>query len=107
LSRLKMVIATDYKVLFNKEFTVHLEIQSHQLIIFLLLERSYGLLKTNLIHFLVCMDSVYNSRVFIAKKKRELVESSDKSDPKDEWECERETRIGKIQGKRNDVVRKC
>ena len=53
LSSLKMVTATDYKVMFNNEFTEHLEIQSHQLIIFLLLERPYGHLKTNLSLFLV------------------------------------------------------
>jgi len=39
LSSLNFVIATDYKVMFNLEVTEHLMIQSHQLIIFLLIER--------------------------------------------------------------------
>jgi hypothetical protein len=104
LSSLKLVIATDYKVLFNNRITEHLEIQSHQLIIFLLIERPYRHLKTNLSLFLVCMDFVSLSRVIISKKNSNLFESWNQSDPVDEWECERSKRIEEIQGNRNEVV---
>ena len=50
------------------------------------------------------MDSVYPSRGIISKKNRKLFESWNKSDPVDEWECERAKRIEKIQGNRNEVV---
>ena len=50
------------------------------------------------------MDSVYPGRGIISKKNRKLFESWYKSDPVDEWECERAKRIGKIQGNRNKVV---
>ena len=50
------------------------------------------------------MDSVYKGRKIITKKNRKLFDTWDKSDPVDEWECERARRIEKIQGNRNDVV---
>ena len=50
------------------------------------------------------MDSVYPGRGIISKKNRKLFESWNKSDPVDEWECERAKRIEKIQGNRNEVV---
>ena len=50
------------------------------------------------------MDSVYPSRVIITKKNWKLFELWHKSDPVDEWECERAKRIEKIQGNRNKVV---
>ena len=50
------------------------------------------------------MDSVYPGRGIISKKNRKLFESWNKSDPVDEWECERAKRIEKIQGNRNNVV---
>ena len=50
------------------------------------------------------MDSVYQGRKIITKKNRKLFDTWDKSDPVDEWECERARRIEKIQGNRNDVV---
>jgi len=50
------------------------------------------------------MDSVYPGRGIISKKNRKLFESWNKSDPVDEWECERAKRIEKIQGNRNVVV---
>ena len=43
-------------------------------------------------------------RNFRSKKNRKLFESWNKSDPVDEWECERAKRIEKIQGNRNKVV---
>ena len=50
------------------------------------------------------MDSVYPDRGIISNKKQRLFESWDKSDPLDQWECERARRIEKIQGNRNEVV---
>ena len=50
------------------------------------------------------MDSVYPGRGIISKKNRKLFEAWNKSDPVDEWECERAKRIEKIQGNRNEVV---
>jgi deoxyribonuclease-1 len=50
------------------------------------------------------MDSVYSGRGIISKKNQRLFESWNKSDPVDEWECERARRIEKIQGNRNEVV---
>ena len=52
----------------------------------------------------IYMDSVYKGRKIITKKNRKLFDTWDKSDPVDEWECERARRIEKIQGNRNDVV---
>ena len=50
------------------------------------------------------MDSVYPGRSIISKKNRKLFESWNKSDPVDEWECERANRIEKIQGNMNEIV---
>ena len=50
------------------------------------------------------MDSVYPDRGIISKKNWKLFEAWHKSDPVDEWECERAKRIEKIQGNRNEVV---
>ena len=50
------------------------------------------------------MDSVYPDIGIISKKNRKLFESWNKSDPVDEWGCERSRRIEKIQGNRNEVV---
>ena len=54
------------------------------------------------------MDSAYPGKGIISKNNRKLYESWNKSDPVDEWECERAKRIEKIQGNRNEIVRlKC
>ncbi len=50
------------------------------------------------------MDSVYPGRGIISKKNRKLFDAWNKSDPVDEWECERAKRIEKIQGNRNEIV---
>ena len=50
------------------------------------------------------MDSVYPGRGIISKKNWKLFEAWHKSDPVDEWECERARRIEKIQGNRNEIV---
>ena len=50
------------------------------------------------------MDSVYPGRGIISKKNKKLFEAWNKSDPVDEWECERAKRIEKIQGNRNEIV---
>jgi len=50
------------------------------------------------------MDFVYPSRGIISKKNRKLFEAWNKSDPVDEWECERAKRIENIQGNRNEIV---
>ena len=50
------------------------------------------------------MDSVYTGRGIISKKNRKLFDAWNKSDPVDEWECERAKRIERIQGNRNEVV---
>ena len=50
------------------------------------------------------MDSVYPDRGIISKKNWKLFESWHKSDPVDEWECERAKRIEKIQGNRYEIV---
>tara|TARA_Y100001934_G_C12210277_1_gene705668 strand:- start:211 stop:894 length:684 start_codon:yes stop_codon:yes gene_type:complete len=50
------------------------------------------------------MDSVYPGRGIISKINREIFESWHRSDPVDEWECERARRIEKIQGNTNKVV---
>ena len=50
------------------------------------------------------MASVCPGRGIISKKNRKLFDAWNKSDPVDEWECERAKRIEKIQGNRNEVV---
>jgi len=52
------------------------------------------------------MDSVYPGRGIISKKNWKLFESWHRSDPVDEWECERARRIERIQGSRNEMVLK-
>ena len=51
------------------------------------------------------MDSAYPDRGIISKKNRKLFNAWNKSDPVDEWECERAKRIENIQGNRNEIVR--
>ena len=50
------------------------------------------------------MDSVYPGRGIISKKNRKLFESWDKSDPVDQWECERAKMIEEVQGNKNKIV---
>ena len=50
------------------------------------------------------MDSVYPGRRIISKKNRNLFELWNKSDPVDEWKCERAKRIEIIQGNKKEVV---
>ena len=50
------------------------------------------------------MDSVYPGKGIISMKNRAMFEEWNRSDPVDEWECERSRRIEKIQGNRNEVV---
>ena len=50
------------------------------------------------------MDSVYPGKGIISKKNRAMFEEWNRSDPVDEWECERTRRIERIQGNRNEVV---
>ena len=50
------------------------------------------------------MDSVYPGRGIISKKNRKLFNTCDRSDPVDQWECERTRRIEMIQGNRNEIV---
>ena len=50
------------------------------------------------------MDSVYPGKGIISKKNRSMFEEWNRSDPVEEWECERARRIEKIQGKRNEIV---
>ena len=52
------------------------------------------------------MDSVYPGRGIISKKNRKLFDAWNKSDPVDEWECERANRIKKIQGNANQILQK-
>ena len=50
------------------------------------------------------MDSVYPGKGIISKKNRSMFEEWNRSDPVEEWECERAKKIEKIQGNRNEVV---
>ena len=50
------------------------------------------------------MDSVYPGKGIISKKNRSMFEEWNRSDPVDEWECERAKKIEKIQGNRNEVA---
>ena len=50
------------------------------------------------------MDAVYPGRGIISKKNRKLYNTWDRSDPVDQWECERARMIEKIQGNRNEIV---
>ena len=54
------------------------------------------------------MDESYPGRGIVSGKNRKLFEAWDKQDPVDSWECERESKINKIQGNENPFVRsKC
>ncbi|MBU2645359.1 endonuclease [bacterium] len=54
------------------------------------------------------MDAAYPGHGVISRKNRKLFEAWDKSDPVDEWECERARMIEKVQGNQNTFVkRKC
>ena len=50
------------------------------------------------------MDSVYPGKGIISKKNRSMFEEWNRSDPVNEWECEKAKKIEKIQGNRNEVV---
>ena len=50
------------------------------------------------------MDSVYPGKGIISNQNRSMFEEWNRSDPADEWECERARRIEKIQGNRNEIV---
>ena len=50
------------------------------------------------------MDSVYPGKGIISKNNRSMFGEWNRSDPADEWECERAIRIEKIQGNRNEIV---
>ena len=50
------------------------------------------------------MDSVYPGRGIISKKNKKLFNTWVRSDPVDQWECERTRRIEMIQGNRNEIV---
>ncbi len=52
------------------------------------------------------MNWAYPGRGIISKKNRKLFEAWNKQDPVDEWECERNRRIEKIQGNENPFVKK-
>ena len=47
--------------------------------------------------------NVYPGRGIISRKNRSMFEEWNRSDPVDEWECERARRIEKIQGNRNEI----
>lgn len=54
------------------------------------------------------MDAMYPGRGIISKKNRKLFETWNKSDPVDQWECERARLIEKVQGNENPyVTRQC
>ena len=50
------------------------------------------------------MDSVYPGKGIISNQNLSMFEEWNRSDPADEWECERAKKIEKIQGNRNEVV---
>ena len=50
------------------------------------------------------MDNAYPNRGIISKKNKKLFKAWDKQDPVDQWECERERRIQKIQRNANHFV---
>jgi len=51
------------------------------------------------------MDSAYPDHGIISKKNRKLFEAWNNADPVDAWECDRATRIEKIQGNPNLIVK--
>ena len=50
------------------------------------------------------MDSVYPGKGIISNQNRSMFEEWNRSDPADEWECERARSIEKIQRNRNEIV---
>ncbi len=50
------------------------------------------------------MDSVYPGRGIISKKNRKLFDAWERSDPVDQWECERARKIQKLQGNKNRIL---
>ena len=50
------------------------------------------------------MESVYPAKGIISNQNRSMFEEWNRSDPVDEWECERARRIEKIQGNHNEIV---
>jgi deoxyribonuclease-1 len=50
------------------------------------------------------MDAAYPGRGIISKKNRKLFDAWDRQDSVDEWECEKERRVAKIQRNRNWFV---
>jgi deoxyribonuclease-1 len=50
------------------------------------------------------MEAAYPGRGIISGKNRKLFDAWDRQDPVDDWECEREKRIAKIQGNHNGFV---
>jgi len=50
------------------------------------------------------MDATYNA-FGMSRKTRQLMATWDRQYPVSEWECQRERRISKIQGNRNEIVR--
>ena len=50
------------------------------------------------------MDSVYPGRGIISKKNRKLFDACERSDPVDQWECERARKIQKLQGNKNRIL---
>ena len=61
-------------------------------------------IRGNIARTYMYMDSVYPGKGIISKKNWKLFELWHKSDPVDEWECERAKRIERIQGNRNEVL---
>ena len=51
------------------------------------------------------MDATYSGRGIISKKNRKLFKTWNKTDPVDDWECERCRRIEELQGNENSFVK--
>jgi len=51
------------------------------------------------------MEKAYPDRVKLKAKEIKMFKKWDKSDPVDEWECERSRRIEKLQGNENSIVK--
>lgn len=52
------------------------------------------------------MASAYPARFRLSRGQRQLFETWNKQFPPDEWECEREKRIARVQGNRNEITAK-
>ena len=50
------------------------------------------------------MDSAYPGRGIISQKNRKLFDAWNSNDPVDQWECERERKIQKLQGNKNRIL---